>query len=118
MIAIIDKVDSGKTRRLLKMCSLANGLFICAHPERVLDKCKAYDIKPAVRSASFAQIPDLLDKEESIYIDDIEKLVKFLDATYKEEADSYLSNILLKTKGYSYSCEDNVSYIRKITGDR
>ena len=118
MIAIIDKVDSGKTRKLLKMCSLANGLFICAHPERVLDKCKAYDIKPAVRSASFAQVQDLLDKEDSIYIDDIDKLVKFLDATYKEEADSYLSNILLKTKGYSYSCEDDVSYIRKITGDR
>ena len=118
MIAIIDKVDSGKTRKLLKMCSLADGLFICAHPEKVLDKCKAYDIKPAVRSASFAQIPDLLDKEDSIYIDDIDKLVKFLDATYKEEADIYLSDILLKTKGYSYSCEDNVSYIRKITGDR
>ena len=117
MLAIIDKVDSGKTRKLLKMCSLANGLFICAHPEKVLDKCKAYDIKPAVRSASFAQVQDLLDKEDSIYIDDIDKLVKFLDATYKEEADSYLSNILLKTKGCSYSCEDNVSYIRKL-GDR
>ena len=116
MIAIIDKVDSGKTRKLLKMCSLANGLFICAHPEKVLDKCKAYDINP-VKSASFAQIPDLLDKEDDVYIDDIDKLVKFLDATYKEEADSYLSNILLKTKGYSYSCEDNVSYIRKL-GDR
>ena len=118
MLAIIDKVDSGKTRRLLRMCSLTDGLFICAHPERVLDKCKAYDIKP-VRSASFSQIPGMIDKEDDIYIDDIDKLVKFLDTTYtKEEADSYLSNILLKTKEYTYSCDDNVSYIRKLLGDR
>ena len=118
MLAIIDKVDSGKTRRLLRMCSLTDGLFICAHPERVLDKCKAYDIKP-VRSASFSQIPDMTDKEDNIYIDDIDKLVKFLDTIYtKKEADSYLSNILLKTKEYTYSCDDNVSYIRKLLGDR
>ena len=114
MIAIIDKVDSGKTRRLLRMCSLTDGLFICAHPERVLGKCKAYNIKP-VRSASFSQITDIINKEDNIYIDDIDKLVKFLDTTYtKEEADSYLSNILLKTKEYTYSCDDNVSYIRKL----
>ena len=114
MIAIIDKVDSGKTRKLLNACSQVDGLFICAHPERVLDKCKAYGIRP-VRSASFSQIPDITDKEDSIYIDDIDKLVKFLDTTYtKEEADSYLSNILLKTKEYTYSCDDNVSYIRKL----
>ena len=118
MLAIIDKVDSGKTRRLLRMCSLTDGLFICAHTERVLDKCKAYDIKP-VRSASFSQITDIINKEDDIYIDDIDKLVKFLDTTYtKEEADSYLSNILLKTKEYTYSCDDNVSYIRKSLGDR
>ena len=117
MIAIIDKVDSGKTRRLLRMCSLTDGLFICAHPERVLDKCKAYNIKP-VRSASFSQITDIINKEDNIYIDDIDKLVKFLDTTYtKEEADSYLSNILLKTKEYTYSCDDNVSYIRKLMGN-
>ncbi len=118
MLAIIDKVDSGKTRRLLRMCSLTDGLFICAHPERVLDKCKAYNIKP-VRSASFSQIIDIINKEDNIYIDDIDKLVKFLDTIYtKEEADSYLSNILLKTKEYTYSCDDNVSYIRKSLGDR
>ena len=63
MIAIIDKVDSGKTRKLLNACSQVDGLFICAHPERALDKCKAYDIKP-VRSASFSQITNIIDKEE------------------------------------------------------
>ena len=120
MLAIIDKVDSGKTRRLLRMCSLTDGLFICAHPERVLDKCKAYDIKP-VRSTSFSQAVDLIkeEKEDKFYIDDVDKLVKFLDTTYTEkEADNYLSNILLKTREYTYSCEDNVSYIRKLLGDR
>ena len=117
MIAIIDKVDSGKTRRLLRMCSLTDGLFICAHPERVLDKCNAYEIK-SVRSSSFSQVVDLIEKEDKFYIDDVDKLVKFLDTTYtKEEADSYLSNILLKTKEYTYSCDDNVSYIRKLMGN-
>ena len=58
-------------------------------------------------------------KIRTISIDDIDKLVKFLDTTYtKDEADSYLSNILLKTKEYTYSCDDNVSYIRKLLGDR
>ena len=116
MIAIIDTVDSGKTRKLLNACSQADGLFICTHPERVLDKCKAYGIKP-VRSASFSQAVDLIkeEKEDKFYIDDVDKLVKFLDTTYtKEEADNYLSNILLKTKEYTYSCDDNVSYIRKL----
>ena len=118
MLAIIDKVDSGKTRKLLNACSQVDGLFICAHPFRVLDKCKAYDIKP-VRSASFSQVVDLIEKEDKFYIDDVDKLVKFLDITYtKEEADNYLSNILLKTKEYTYSCDDNVSYIRKLLGDR
>ena len=115
MLAIIDKVDSGKTRKLLNACSQVDDLFICAHPERVLDKCKAYNIKP-VRSASFSQAVDLIkeEKEDKFYIDDVDKLVKFLDTTYtKEEADNYLSNILLKTKEYTYSCDDNVSYIRK-----
>ena len=117
MIAIIDKVDSGKTRKLLNACSQVDGLFICAHPERVLDKCNAYEIK-SVRSSSFSQVVDLIEKEDKFYIDDVDKLVKFLDTTYtKEEADSYLSNILLKTKEYTYSCDDNVSYIRKLMGN-
>ena len=120
MIAIIDKVDSGKTRKLLNACSQADGLFICAHPERVLDKCKAYDIKP-VRSASFSQAVDLIkeEKDDKFYIDDVDKLINFLKDTYsKEQAFIYLSLISFKVKGYTLSCDgdydSDVLYIRKL----
>ena len=118
MLAIIDKVDSGKTRRLLRMCSLTDGLFICAHPERVLDKCKAYDIKP-VRSASFSQVVDLVEKDDKCYIDDVDKLINFLKDSYdKDQAFIYLSFISLKVEGYTLSCDgdydSDVLYIRKL----
>ena len=119
-IAIIDSVDSGKTRKLLNACSQADGLFICAHPERVLDKCKAYDIKP-VRSASFSQAVDLIreEKDDKFYIDDVDKLINFLKDTYsKEQAFIYLSLISLKVEGYTLSCDgdydSDVLYIRKL----
>ena len=104
-LAIIDSVDSGKTRKLLNACSQADGLFICAHPERVLDKCKAYDIKP-VRSASFSQVIDLIEKEDKFYIDDVDKLINFLKDTYsKEQAFIYLSLISSKVEGFTLSCD-------------
>ena len=105
MIAIIDKVDSGKTRKLLNACSQVDGLFICAYPERVLDKCKAYDIKP-VRSASFSQVVDLVEKDDKFYIDDVDKLINFLKDTYsKEQAFIYLSLISSKVEGFTLSCD-------------
>lgn len=123
MIAIIDKVDSGKTRKLLNACSQADGLFICAHPERVLDKCNAYGIRP-VRSASFSQAVDLIkeEKDDKLYIDDVDKLIKFLKETYDKDYDYrafiYLSLISFKVKGYTLSCDGdydtNVLYIRKL----
>lgn len=120
MLAIIDKVDSGKTRKLLNACSQVDGLFICAHPERVLDKCKAYDIKP-VRSASFSQAVDLIkeEKDDKFYIDDVDKLINFLKDTYsKGQAFIYLSLMSFKVEGYTLSCDgdydSNVLYIRKL----
>ena len=105
MIAIIDKVDSGKTRKLLNACSQVDGLFICAHPERVLDKCNAYEIK-SVRSASFSQVVDLIEKEDKFYIDDVDKLINFLKDTYsKEQAFIYLSLISSKVEGFTLSCD-------------
>ena len=120
MLAIIDKVDSGKTRKLLNACSQADGLFICAHPERVLDKCKAYDIKP-VRSASFSQAVELIkeEKDDKFYIDDVDKLINFLkDAYNKEQVFMYLSLISFKVEGYTLNCDgdydSNVLYIRNL----
>ena len=105
MLAIIDKVDSGKTRKLLNACSQVDGLFICAHPERVLDKCKAYNIKP-VRSVSFSQVVDLIEKDDKFYIDDVDKLINFLKDTYgKELAFIYLSLISSKVEGFTLSCD-------------
>ena len=105
MIAIIDKVDSGKTRKLLNACSQVDGLFICAHPERVLDKCNAYEIK-SVRSSSFSQVVDLIEKEDKFYIDDVDKLINFLKDTYsKEQAFIYLSLISSKVEGFTLSCD-------------
>ena len=76
MIAIIDKVDSGKTRKLLNACSQVDGLFICAHPERVLDKCN------------------------------VDKLINFLKDTYsKDQAFIYLSLISSKVEGFTLSCD-------------
>ena len=122
-LAIIDKVDSGKTRKLLDACSQADGLFICAHPERVLDKCKAYGIKP-VRSASFSQAVDLIKegKDDKFYIDDVDKLINFLKDTYSKDqslqAFIYLSLMSFKVKGYTLSCDGdydtNVLYIRNL----
>ena len=105
MLAIIDKVDSGKTRKLLNACSQVDGLFICAHPERVLDKCNAYEIK-SVRSSSFSQVVDLIEKEDKFYIDDVDKLINFLKDTYsKEQAFIYLSLISSKVEGFTLSCD-------------
>lgn len=122
-LAIIDKVDSGKTRKLLDACSQADGLFICAHPERVLDKCKAYDIKP-VRSASFSQAVELIkeEKDDKFYIDDVDKLISYLKDTYNKDqslqAFIYLSLMSFKVKGYTLSCDGdydtNVLYIRNL----
>ena len=121
-LAIIDKVDSGKTRKLLNACSQADGLFICAHPERVLDKCKAYGIKP-VRSASFSQVVDLIEKDDKFYIDDVDKLIKFLKETYdNNQAFIYLSLISFKVEGYTFNydreSDSNVLYIRKLMENR
>lgn len=123
-LAIIDKVDSGKTRKLLNACSQADGLFICAHPERVLDKCNAYGIKP-VRSASFSQAIDLIKerKDDKFYIDDVDKLIHFLKDTYdNDKAFIYLSLISFKVEGYTFNydgeSDSNVLYIRKLMENR
>ena len=82
MVKIIDEADSGKTRKLLTACSEdEKALFVCAHPYRVAEKCKAYGINP-VNSMGYEDFiaaktnkdPYLNDKH--IYIDELLKFVQ------------------------------------------
>ena len=83
MYRVIAGNDTGKTKKLLTECGAA-GLFVCAHPERAADKCKAYGI-PIVNAIGYE---DLLNRikiedfyndydETPIYIDELEKFVNY-----------------------------------------
>lgn len=82
MYRVIDGNDTGKTRKLLTECG-TKGIFVCAHPERVFDKCRAYNI-PAVKAVGYDDFIYLLvegqlynkDDDRPIYIDELEKFVK------------------------------------------
>ena len=77
MFKIIDRPDSGKTKKLLEKCSKDKGLFVCAHPDRVFDKCRAYGIDP-VAACNYDQY--LYDADynnwEKVYIDEIDKFIR------------------------------------------
>ena len=82
MYRVIDGNDTGKTRKLLTECG-TKGIFVCAHPERVDVKCRAYGI-PLVKAIGYDDFKYLLiesdlynDKDpRPIYIDELEKFVK------------------------------------------
>lgn len=79
MIRIIDDRDTGKTKELLKECSIDGGLFICEHPEKVFDKCKAYDIDSSkIISCGYNNYKKYLELSNNVYIDEIESFVKYL----------------------------------------
>ena len=83
MYRIIDKNNTGKTRKLLEECSDKNGIFVCAHPERVLEKCQAYGIAP-VEAISYEQWYMVarmghgrpIEISKDVYIDEIGKFVR------------------------------------------
>lgn len=82
MYRIIDRNNTGKTRKLLEECSRKNGVFVCANPSRVLEKCNAYGIEP-VEAISYdewykvARIEDkLIENSKDVYIDEIGKFVR------------------------------------------
>lgn len=77
MFRVIDKPDSGKTRKLLEQCAKDKGLFVCAHPERVYDKCRAYGID-LVAACTYEQfIYDLqYDDWDKVYIDEVDKFLR------------------------------------------
>lgn len=81
MVKFIDARDSGKTRKLLSSCCEdPKALFVCAHPQRVGDKCRAYGI-PYVEAIGYDDYINAVKDKSSylegrhIYIDEIERFV-------------------------------------------
>lgn len=81
MIRIIDKRDTGKTKKLLEECSKEGGIFICKHPERILDKCFVYDILFSnITPCGYDEALKLIKRktDKNIYIDELEEFLNFL----------------------------------------
>lgn len=67
MYRVIDKRDSGKTKKLLEECAKNHGVFVCRHPNNVRDKCEAYGIR-------YFDIVDVLGYEDYLIKDDYDNL--------------------------------------------
>lgn len=84
MIKIIDKVETGKTKKLLKECIDNEGIFVCRNPQSVPDKIVNYGFDRAdlnkIISLSYSEF---LYKEHAkgkpVYIDDVEKFLINVD---------------------------------------
>ena len=78
MIRIIDSRDTGKTKELLRECSIDGGLFICKHPEKVFEKCKAYDIDSTkIIPCGYNNYKKYLDLTKNVYIDELELFANY-----------------------------------------
>lgn len=85
MYRVIDGNDTGKTRKLLTECGkYPNALFVCAHPQRIPEKCKAYGI-PIVKAIGYEDYAhELVEQqfytlnERPVYIDELEKFTRVL----------------------------------------
>ena len=88
MYRVIDKRDTGKTRKLLEECAYSGGVFVCKHPDNVRSKCIAYGI-------DFSRIQYVYSYEDFInnyrgnnpvYIDELEV---FMNNLYKGIINGY-----------------------------
>ena len=95
MFRVIDGPDTGKTKKLLAECAKNKGLFVCAHPERVYDKCKAYGIDLVAACTYEQYIYDFNYGDWDTYIDEVDKFLRVVGKG--------------QIKGYSMTLEkDNV----------
>ena len=83
MYRVIAGNDTGKTKKLLTECG-SNGVFVCAHPERIGEKCRAYNI-PIVKSIGYLDYNyiithwDLFSQNGyNFYVDELEKFVNYM----------------------------------------
>lgn len=75
MYRVIDGRDTGKTRKLLEECAYNHGVYVCKHPERVRDKCIAYNIKFEDITGVYGYLDYLKnasDIKHRVYIDELE----------------------------------------------
>lgn len=78
MIRIIDKVGTGKTRKLLETAQAENAIVVCGNPFTMHQKAKAYGI---IGIPNFINYYTFLNhKEENCcyVIDEVEKLLPYL----------------------------------------
>lgn len=80
MYRVVDVNDSGKTKKLLEECSYNHGIFVCRHPNRIVDKCAAYGIEFANLRGVYGYAEYLreyrnLPADAEIYIDELELFV-------------------------------------------
>lgn len=80
MYKVIDANDTGKTRKLLEHCG-GKGIFVCAHPERIKEKCAAYGVRTP-QAIGYNDFKNMIienevfnNKDTVIYIDELEKFV-------------------------------------------
>ena len=102
MFRVVDSVDTGKTRKLLEECAKNHGVFVCKHPERIEEKCKAYGIDVSNIGVITgyneykATLVGVSSTDESlvskVYIDDLEDFIDFI--------------VNDKLSGYSLTIED------------
>ena len=93
MYRVIDGRDTGKTRKLLEKCAETGGYFICKHPERVHEKCRAYgiddnNIKP-------------LGYDEGVKLFSL----RYAKLVYVDELELFLNNLLFNLSGYTLTLE-------------
>lgn len=74
MLQIIDLNDTGKTKKLLAECAKNNGVFICRRPDKVAEKCLAYDI-PQVQALGYNEVENFVFRDKCAYIDELEAFV-------------------------------------------
>lgn len=80
MYRIIDGRGSGKTSRLMLLAKENNGILVCSNPGAMRSKSHAYGLV-GFDIASYYDLwnGELKGKNKPIYIDELEKFVKWLD---------------------------------------
>lgn len=79
MIKIIDKVETGKTKRLLAECIKNEGIFVCKNPSSVADKILNYGLgQESIKKVTAVSYDDFVyfnPKGKPVYIDNVEKFL-------------------------------------------
>ena len=75
MIRIIDDRGTGKTSRLMLIAKEQNATFVCANPQAMEYKAKAYGIE-GIEFMSYEKFSTVLNHPDNYVIDELENFVK------------------------------------------